>query len=120
MLNTFSAGSTLRFTAADAISAGDPVIQGVVVGVAPNDVASGAVGVLVIDGAFNLDKLASEAITAGARVFLQAVSGYVTATATNNTYTGITLDAAGSGTTSVPVKLTSALGPQGISGFSGA
>lgn len=113
-------GSQMTFTAAADLSADDVVvINSLVVGVVPNDVASGAVGIADVAGKFELPKSSGEALSAGARVYWNSTSG-ITGTATANTYAGIVARSAASADLSVDVTLTSAIGPSGISGFSGA
>lgn len=66
MKNYVGSGHTVQFTAGSAISSGDVVVLGTAtVGIAANDVASGAVGVAVIEGEFRVDKITGTAWAVG-------------------------------------------------------
>ena len=64
-------GGSIDYTPSSAVSAGDVVVQGDLVGVAKLDIASGALGALAVDGVFDFPKAAGggSAIAAGALVY---------------------------------------------------
>ena len=65
MDNFVNAGETLEITAGGAISAGDIVVQGDVLGVAFEDIANTEKGNLAISGVYRLPKNTSTAIANG-------------------------------------------------------
>jgi len=64
-------GKSIDYTPGSAVSAGDVVVQGELVGVAKLDIAASALGALAVEGVFDFPKAtgASTAITAGANVY---------------------------------------------------
>src|SRR5579885_2599203 len=62
-------GCAIDYTPGSAVTAGDVVIQGKLVGVAKRDIAANALGSLHIEGVFDFNKTASQTITAGQRVY---------------------------------------------------
>jgi len=64
-------GKAIDYTPGSAVSAGDVVVQGELVGVAKLDIAASALGALAVAGVFDFPKAtgASTAITAGAKVY---------------------------------------------------
>lgn len=101
-------GDVINHTASGAIAAGDVVVIGSLVGVAPRPIASGAVGSVAIEGVFNVPKLATGtegAVTAGQRVYWYATSGVVAVSHATGVAMGYAVAAAAAQTTSVDVKL---------------
>lgn len=64
---------TVDYTPSAAVSAGDIVIQGTLVGVAARDIAAGALGSLQVNGIFSIAKNAGQMFTAGSDVYLDLV-----------------------------------------------
>jgi len=64
-------GKAIDYTPGSAVSAGDVVVQGDLVGVAKLDIAANALGALAVAGVFDFPKATggSTAITAGANVY---------------------------------------------------
>ncbi len=98
-----SNGTCVDYTPSSAVAAGQVVVQGSLVGVAPMAIAANALGSLDVDGVFDFSK-AQEAITAGAAVYWDedgnpyggtAGTGAATATSTNNKFLGLAVEAAG-------------------------
>jgi predicted RecA/RadA family phage recombinase len=87
-----------------AISSGDAVIIGTLVGVALVDIAVGDAGAVAVTEVWTLPKNASEAITQGAKVYLNS-SGDITATSTDNTFAGVAFAAAAGADAGVDVLL---------------
>lgn len=102
--NRVQDGDVLVLTVTDAVSAGDVVIVGDLIGVAIDDIAAGESGPVAMTGVWNLPK-ASEALTQGAAVYWDAAAGNVTATATDNTAIGHVTAAAESTDSTCPVRL---------------
>ena len=109
-------GDVLDIVAAAAISSGDVVVSGDVIGIAVNDIANGDTGGIAVEGVFQVTKVAGEAWVVGDKI------GYdVSATAFDKTFTGATGDvtncgvaakAAGSADTVAYLKLTPGSGAQ--------
>lgn len=70
-------GGAIQYTPQAAVTAGDVVVQGALVGVARFDIAEGATGVLAVEGVYDLPKAAgaSTAIAAGAQVYWDVADG---------------------------------------------
>jgi len=64
-------GKAIDHTPSSAVSAGDVVVQGDLIGVAKLDIAANVLGALAVDGVFDLPKATGggTAITAGAKVY---------------------------------------------------
>ena len=64
-------GNSIDYTPGSAVSAGDVVVQGDLIGVAKLNIVASALGALAVAGVFDFPKTAGsgEAITAGAKVY---------------------------------------------------
>jgi predicted RecA/RadA family phage recombinase len=102
-------GKSIDYTPGAAVSAGDVVVQGDLIGIAKLDIASGTLGALAVTGVFDVPKTAGvgEAIAAGAKVYWDAGDGVAKedAEAGANKYLGKTIAAAGDDDTTVRVRL---------------
>lgn len=96
-------GDAIEHTPGSAVAAGDVVVIGTIVGVAPKPIAANALGSVDISGVFAMPK-GSEAISAGAAVNYYAASGIVTAAATG-VACGKAVAAAATGAATVNVLL---------------
>ena len=108
-------GNSVDYTPSQAITAGDVVIQGTLVGIAKLDIASSVLGALAVRGVFDVAKTAV-AFTAGAAVYWDsggdpvggtAGTGAATTTRTGNTFMGFALAAAGQTDATVRTALRS-------------
>ena len=108
MADTVQKGMYLDHTASGAIAAGDVVVIGSLVGVAPRPIANGAVGTVAVEGVYAMPKpsagVASETISAGAVVYWYATSGVATAAVTG-VKAGYAVAQAVTGSATVNVKL---------------
>jgi len=70
-------GNSVDYTPGSAVTAGDVVVQGELVGVAKVDITANALGALAVTGVFDFPKATGEstAITAGAKVYWDAGDG---------------------------------------------
>lgn len=111
--NFIQEGSIIPFTAGAAITSGQVVVVGSLVGIAMGDVANGAVGQLAVEGIFDVPAATAE-ITVGAPVYWDADgnpvggtagSGAATATDTSNTLMGHAIAAKAATLGIVRVKL---------------
>lgn len=103
MASSVSDGKYLDYTAGADIAAGDVVVIGSIVGVAPRPIANGAMGAVAVEGVFNIAKDGSD-ISAGAAVNYYATSGVIT-TESTGVAAGYAVAAAGVSATTVNVKL---------------
>lgn len=87
MKNYIQKGDTLEFTAASDVKSGEMVLVGNIVGVAVNDVANGATGVVNVTGVYEVPKEA-DAISKGASLYFKASTKSLTTTAQGNTFAG--------------------------------
>lgn len=101
-------GGLIEHTASGAIAAGDVVVIGSLVGVAPRPIANGALGAVAVEGVYTIPKLATGtegAITAGQKVYWYAASGVAAVSHATGVAMGYAVAAAGEQTTTVNVKL---------------
>ena len=102
-------GNSIDYTPDAAVSAGDVVIQGDLVGVVKLDIAAGALGALAVSGVFDFPKATSEgsAIAAGAVVYWDVADAVVKEDSESgaNKFVGATMAAATDGDATVRVKL---------------
>jgi len=84
----------IQYTPVGAVTAGDIVAAGNIIGVASQDIAAGALGALVVVGVVNAVKPNDEAWTIGLKAYYDSADGSITTTATSNTFIGLTLVAA--------------------------
>jgi predicted RecA/RadA family phage recombinase len=105
---TVQEGKYIDHVAGSNLAAGDVVVIGSLVGVAPRPIANGATGVVQIEGVVALPKLTSgdnsNTITAGALVYWYATSG-VAMTAVTGVKAGYAIAQAVTGASTVNVKL---------------
>lgn len=110
-----SEGRTIDHTPGSAVSAGDVVVQGPLVGVATRDIAASALGALAVEGIFDV-AMAAVTITAGAAIYWDADgdpvggtagTGAATNVATGNTFMGFAIAARADTATTVRVVLMS-------------
>ena len=102
-----SNGISVDYTPSGAVSAGDVVIVGGIVGVAPRDIAANVKGVLDVSGEFQFTKKADAAINfaAGDRVYWDDTNNQATSTATGNTFLGWSTIVAGNTAATVDVLM---------------
>lgn len=110
-------GNVVSYTAAAAVSIGDVIVQGNLVGIANHDAATGETVALDVTGVFTVPKDNSNLSSVGRPVYWDADgdpvggepgSGAFTATATGNTFAGWNLEIAGAEAGSVRILLRSA------------
>ena len=104
MAEYYADGDLIDYTPSSAVAAGDVVLVGDTVTVAPRPIAAGKLGAVAVEGVFKLPK-ASGAISQGVIVYWDATAGNITTTATNNKRAGKAAAAAASGDAVVAVLL---------------
>ena len=100
--NKVQDGNVLTLTSSGAVSAGDVVVSGALIGVALVDIAAGETGAVATTGVWSLPK-AAEVLAEGTAVYWNGSA--VTATATDNDAIGHVVDEAASGDATCNVKL---------------
>jgi len=101
-------GSSIDYTPAGDVAAGDVVVQNDLVGIAKQPIAAGALGALAVVGVFEVPKATGSgtAIGAGAKVYWDGANSQATGSATGNTYMGKAVAAAGDDDATVRVRLS--------------
>ncbi|PRX29010.1 Predicted phage recombinase, RecA/RadA family [Meinhardsimonia xiamenensis] len=110
MRNFVYPGDRMQITAGSAIASGQGVLVGSIFGVAEGDIASGASGVIVLTGVYDLPKAGAQAWSAGDKVYWDVGAGQCTTSdgAGANTLIGVAWQAAGSADTTGRVRLNGA------------
>lgn len=62
-------GDQIDYTPVADVSAGDVIIQGTLIGIALRDITANVMGALAVEGVFDVNKFAGEAIAFGATVY---------------------------------------------------
>lgn len=105
-----SSGECIDYTPSSAIAAGDIVVQDDLVGIATRPIAAGTTGALAVSGIFDIVKASSTVFTAGQKVYWDATPQNKVAVTTDgagtNKLIGKAVAAAGSGLTTVRVRLS--------------
>ena len=102
-------GHSVDYTPAQAVAAGQVVVQGDLVGVARTPIAANALGSLAVEGVFDFPKATGggTALAAGASVYWDAGNSRATATSIGNKSLGKVIRAAVDGDATVRVRLES-------------
>lgn len=98
-------GEVMDYVAGANISSGQVVVVGARIGVAINDIANGATGSLQVTGVHEIAKLSSDNVAQGAMLYWDNTNSRLTATASGNTLAGYAFAAAGSGATTIRIKI---------------
>jgi len=103
-----SSGECIDYTPGSAVTAGDVVVQGDLVGIATRPIAAGTTGALAVSGIFDIVKASGTVFTAGQKVYWDASNKVAVTTegAGTNKLIGKAVAAAGSGLTTVRVRLS--------------
>ena len=97
MKNYVQPGNTITLAAPYAVASGDGLLVGAIFGVATAAAANGDPVEMVLVGVFDLKKIASQAWSAGDKVYWDNTAMETTKTATSNTLIGAAIDAVGNG-----------------------
>ncbi|MBU0639322.1 MAG: DUF2190 family protein [Planctomycetes bacterium] len=100
-------GSSIDYTPAADVAAGEVVVQGELVGVAKLDIKANTLGALAVAGVFDFAKATGggTAITAGANVYWDDTNNVATTTATGNKLIGKCVKAAADADATVRVRM---------------
>ena len=106
-VNFVQEGLSIDYTPAVAVTAGDVVVQGELVGVAKKDIAADALGALAVEGVFDFPKavLSSSAITVGAKCYWDDTNDVATTSSGGNKLLGKAVIAATATATTVRIKM---------------
>jgi len=101
-------GNLVDYTPGSAVTAGDVVVQGELVGVAKVDIPANVLGALAVTGVFDFPKATGTgtAITAGANCYWDAANQRATTTATGNKLIGKCVKAAADADALVRIRLS--------------
>ncbi len=101
-------GDSVDYTPDSAVSAGDVVVQGELIGVSMQDIAAGDLGALAVSGIFDFpkDTGSASAISAGAKAYWDEENEQATATADSNVYLGKAIAAAAASDSTVRVRMS--------------
>lgn len=105
MKNFIQDGEVLSLAAPYDRTSGQGALVGSIFGVAVVDVLSGATGQFVVVGVFEINKLSTDVVTAGAKIYWDDTNKRCTVTASGNTLIGAATEAAGNGVATVKVRL---------------
>jgi predicted RecA/RadA family phage recombinase len=97
MKNFVARGERITITATSTITSGSGVLVGSVFGVAEGDIATGAQGVIVLEGIFDLPKAPSQAWTVGQLIYWDAGNSRATNVAGSNKLIGVAAAPVGGG-----------------------
>lgn len=109
MADSVQKGYLIDYTAGSDIAAGDVVVIGSLVGVAPRPIANGETGAVAVEGVYALTKpsagAGSETISAGSLVYWNSASGTANSAAATGVAAGYAVAEAVTGSATVNVKL---------------
>lgn len=94
MRNYIKSGSVMTVTASGAVSSGDVVETGSLVGVAATDAASGEQVEVALEGVYEVPKVSAQAWTQGVAVYWDSSAGNATTSSSGNTLMGHAFEAA--------------------------
>ena len=103
MKNFIQSGNVIPFTAGSAITSGDVVEVGTVIGIATGDVANGAQGELALTGVFEVAKATADTPAAGDKAYWDGTEA--TTVVSTNTLMGVFVHAYGAGALLAHVRL---------------
>lgn len=101
-------GDQIDYTPASAVAVGDVVVQGDLIGIAKQPIAANAPGSLAIGGVFDFPKAQDTAFAAGDKAYWDATNKLAVPSDGGgaNKFLGKTIVAAGSGPTTVRIRLS--------------
>jgi len=101
-------GNSVDYTPGSAVTAGDVVVQGELVGVAKVDIPANVLGALAVSGVFDFPKATGTgtAIAAGANCYWDATNQRATTTASGNKLIGKAVRAAADADATVRIRLS--------------
>ena len=88
MKNFVENGKNLEYTAGANITSGQPVLIGVLLGIAATDIANGATGIMAVEGVYTITSLTGTAWAQGAQLYWDDTNKRVTNVSSGNTACG--------------------------------
>ena len=98
-------GTTVDYTAANGLSVGQVVSLTNIIGVAMNDIASGAVGAVALEGVFIMPGASGITAAIGDKLYWDDTNNVLTSTSTGNVVAGIALTAKATAAANVYLKI---------------
>ena len=98
-------GKVIDYTATNGLSVGQVVSLTNIVGVALNDIASGAVGAVALEGVFEMPAASGITAAIGDKLYWDDTNNLLTTTSTGNAVAGVTLTAKATAAANVYLKL---------------
>ena len=98
-------GNSMPYTPAAAVTAGDVVVAGSIVGIAPVDIVISTLGSLDIEGIFEVACLESDVVTIGMPLYWDDTNDWATSTASTHEQIGYATTASADTIEIVEVKL---------------
>lgn len=105
MNNYIQPGKTIAHTPAAARASGAVTLIGTRIGVAVADVAISTEGLFSVEGVYTIAKLSTDVVAQGALLYWDNTNLRLTLTSAGNTLAGYAFAAAGSGATTVQIKI---------------
>lgn len=101
-------GASIDYTPGSAVTAGDVIVQGDLVGVTKRDIAANTLGALAVEGVFDFPKATGggTAIGAGVNVYWNSGTQVATTTSAGNKLIGKTVKAAVDADATVRARLS--------------
>lgn len=106
-INYVQEGDVIDFpnTSGATITSGSGVLVGLWLAVALADIPTASTGSVAIEGVFTLPKLSTDVVAIGVALYWDNTNKRLTTTASGNTLSGFAVAAAGSGVTTVNIKI---------------
>lgn len=109
MKNYIQPGDVLDVTPAAEVLSGAGFLIGSgttgLIGVAIATIPANTIGSVRVSGVFELPKLGTDVVAVGAQLYWDDINKRLTLTATNNSFAGWAVEAAGNGVTTVKIRL---------------
>ena len=105
MKNKIQNGDVLSLAAPYDRTSGQGALIGSIFGVSVTDVLSGATGQFAVESVFEINKLSTDVVSLGSKIYWDDTNKRCTVTATGNTLIGAAIEAAGNGVSTVKVRL---------------
>jgi predicted RecA/RadA family phage recombinase len=99
-------GATVDYRSDVDVPLGAVIVQGDLVGVAVRPIPAGTLGVVAVEGVFDIAKDLAASIAAGAKVYWDATASQAVTVATGNKQLGKAIAAAGANTSTVRTRLS--------------
>lgn len=107
MKNFVHDGEVITVTAPYARTSGQGVQVGTALfGICAGDIANGAIGEIMVEGAFDLDKVSAQAWAAGDKIYWDNTAKLATSVSSTNLFIGVAIAAAANPTSTGRLRLS--------------